>query len=219
MASREALFDRDSSLLVARGLHVLRYESGGARHDHPVAVVKPAAGFEGLIQVISPPGGVEGLLERPGSAVLVRAEDNAKIQIGSSGAARTVRSRRHFDLNRWACCRTAIVTRSARARKRIAHFQCRRLQSRRTQTVRKAHCFSPTCQCAATCRSRRTNGPGAPMRPVASKDWQSWDWAERNSRPKFKFCPDPATRHGRSGQASASLLGRGDEANLLSACG
>ncbi len=82
MTSRDALFDRDSLLLVARGLHVLRYHSGGAGPDHPVALVKPAAGFEGIIQVISAPGDVEGLLERPGAAVLVRAEDNGKIQIG-----------------------------------------------------------------------------------------------------------------------------------------
>ncbi len=82
MAGREALFDRDSSLLVARGLYVLRYESGGASDDHPAALVKPAPGFEKIIQVMSAPGGVEGWLERPGAAVLVRAEDNGKIQIG-----------------------------------------------------------------------------------------------------------------------------------------
>ena len=82
MAGREALFDKDSSLLVARGLYVLRYEFGGTSHDHPVALVKPAAGFEKFIQVISAPGGVEGWLDRPGAAVLVRAEDSGKIQIG-----------------------------------------------------------------------------------------------------------------------------------------
>ena len=82
MVSPEALFDRDSSLLIVRGLYVLRYEAGGASHDHPVAVVRPAAGFERIIQVISAPGGVEGRLERPGAAVLVRAEGSGKIQIG-----------------------------------------------------------------------------------------------------------------------------------------
>jgi hypothetical protein len=82
VASREAICDRDWSLLVARGLYVLRYESGGASLNHPVAVVKPAAGFEGIVQVISTPGGVEGCLEHPGAAVLVRAEDNGKIKIG-----------------------------------------------------------------------------------------------------------------------------------------
>ena len=82
MVSREAPFDRNSSLLISRGLYVLRYEAGGASHNHPVAMVRPAAGFEGIIQVISAPGGVEGRLERPGAAILVRAEDNGKIKIG-----------------------------------------------------------------------------------------------------------------------------------------
>ncbi len=82
MAGREALFDKDSSLVVARGLYVLRYESGGANHDHPVALARPAPGFEQVIQVMSAPGGVDGRLERPGAAVLVRAEDTGKIQIG-----------------------------------------------------------------------------------------------------------------------------------------
>ncbi len=82
MAGREALFDKDSSLVVARGLYVLRYESGGANHDHPVALARPAPGFEKVIQVVSAPGDVEGWLARPGAAVLVRAEDTGKIQIG-----------------------------------------------------------------------------------------------------------------------------------------
>lgn len=82
MASRELSFDRDSSLLVARGLHVLRYEARGDGHDHPVAVVLPATGFEHTIQVISAPGGVQGRLDRPGAAVLIRAEDHGQIKIG-----------------------------------------------------------------------------------------------------------------------------------------
>jgi hypothetical protein len=82
VASREALFDRHSSLHLTRGLYVLRYEGGGASHDYPVAMVKPAPGSEGIIQVIPAPGAVEGWLERPGAAALIRAEDNGKIQIG-----------------------------------------------------------------------------------------------------------------------------------------
>ena len=82
MAGREALFDKNSSLVVARGLYVLRYKSGGTNHDHPVALARPAPGFEKVIQFMSAPGGVDGWLERPGAAVLVRAEDTGKIQIG-----------------------------------------------------------------------------------------------------------------------------------------
>jgi len=81
VTSQETLFDRDSSLLVARGLHVLRYHSGGAGPDYPIALVKPCASFEGVIQVISAPGCAEGVLERPGAAVVVRAEDDGKMQI------------------------------------------------------------------------------------------------------------------------------------------
>jgi hypothetical protein len=82
VASQQTLFDRDSSLLVSCGLHVLRYHSAGAGPDYPVALVRPSASFEGVVQVISAPGCIDGVLERPGAAVVVRAEDNGKIQIG-----------------------------------------------------------------------------------------------------------------------------------------
>ena len=82
MTSREALFDRDSSLFVARGLYILRYERGAADSGHPVAAAAPAPGFEDVIQVISEPGSAEGQLEHPGSVALVRATDNGKLRIG-----------------------------------------------------------------------------------------------------------------------------------------
>ena len=82
MTSPEALFDRDSSLFVARGLYILRYESGAESSEHPIAAAAPAPGFENVIQVISTPGSAEGGLERPGAAVLIRAADNGKLRIG-----------------------------------------------------------------------------------------------------------------------------------------
>ena len=82
MTSPEAVFDRDSSLFVARGLYILRYQSSAASSEHPVAAAAPAPGFEGVIQVISEPGSAEGRLERPGAVVLVRATDNGKLRIG-----------------------------------------------------------------------------------------------------------------------------------------
>ena len=82
MTSSEALFDRDSSLFVARGLYILRYQFGAADSEHPVAAAAPAPGFEGVIQVISEPGSAEGQLEHPGSVALVRAADNGKLRIG-----------------------------------------------------------------------------------------------------------------------------------------
>jgi len=82
VTSREALFDRDSSLFVARGLYILRYQWGAADSEHPVAAAAPAPGFEDVIQVISEPGSAEGQLEHPGSVALVRATDNGKLRIG-----------------------------------------------------------------------------------------------------------------------------------------
>ena len=82
MTSPEGLFDRDSSLFVARGLYILRYQVGAADSEHPVAAAAPAPGFEDVIQVISEPGSAEGQLEHPGSVVLVRAVDNGKLRIG-----------------------------------------------------------------------------------------------------------------------------------------
>jgi hypothetical protein len=82
VTSSEALFDRDSSLFVARGLYILRYQSGAADSEHPVAAAAPAPGFENIIQVISEPGSAEGQLEHPGSVALVHAADNGKLRIG-----------------------------------------------------------------------------------------------------------------------------------------
>jgi hypothetical protein len=79
--SPEALFDRDSSLFVARGLYILRYQFGAADSQHPLAAAAPAPGFEDVIQVLSEPGSAEGQLEHPGSVALVRAADNGKLRI------------------------------------------------------------------------------------------------------------------------------------------
>lgn len=81
MISPEALFDRDSSLFVARGLYILRYQFGAPDSEHPVAAAAAAPGFEDAIQVLSEPGSVEGQLEHPGSVALVRASDNGRLRI------------------------------------------------------------------------------------------------------------------------------------------
>jgi Clostridial hydrophobic W len=78
----ELMFDRDSSLLVAPGLYVLRYESAGDKTVPPTAVVLPAHGSESDIEIISAPGCASGRLEQPGAAILVRAADHGKLQIG-----------------------------------------------------------------------------------------------------------------------------------------
>jgi Clostridial hydrophobic W len=78
----ELVFDRDSSLPVAPGLYVLRYESGGDKSDPPTAVVLPAQGSEADIEIISPPGCASGRLEQPGAALLIRAADHGRLHIG-----------------------------------------------------------------------------------------------------------------------------------------
>src|SRR5271166_950084 len=78
----EQPFDRESSLFVARGLYILRYESRSGSPDHPTALVRPAAGSETEIEVISAPGCDLGRLEQPGAALLVRAADHGRLQIG-----------------------------------------------------------------------------------------------------------------------------------------
>ena len=63
--------------------------SGGGSLDHPTAFVRPAAGSEADIEIISAPGCAAGRLEQPGAALLVRAADQGKLQIGvkKSGAS------------------------------------------------------------------------------------------------------------------------------------
>src|SRR5208337_1869456 len=78
----ELVFDRDSSLLVAPGLYVLRYETGGNKTDPPMAMVLPAPGSEADIEIISAPGCASGRLEQPGAALLIRATDHGRLQIG-----------------------------------------------------------------------------------------------------------------------------------------
>ena len=82
MVKPELVFDRDSSLLLAPGLYVLRYESGGEDSDPPVAMVQPAHGSEADIEIISAPGCASGRLEQPGAALLIRAADHGRLQIG-----------------------------------------------------------------------------------------------------------------------------------------
>ena len=82
MINTGQVFDRESSLFVARGLYVLRYELRSGSLDHPTALVRPAAGSEADIDIISAPGCAAGRLEQPGAALLVRAADHGRLQIG-----------------------------------------------------------------------------------------------------------------------------------------
>ena len=82
MISLESLFDQNSSLFIARGLYDLRYESRDGSRDHPTAMVRAAPGSEADIEIISAPCCVARRLEQPGAALLVRAAEQGKLQIG-----------------------------------------------------------------------------------------------------------------------------------------
>ena len=75
-------FDRDSTLFVARGLYILRYETGPDGYVAPTAFVAPASGFENMIEIIGPPGVPNGRLEGPGAVLFMRASDNASLRVG-----------------------------------------------------------------------------------------------------------------------------------------
>ena len=75
-------FERSSAVALVRGLHVVRYASSAGTKDYPIAVVRPAAGFERSIEIVSAPGMPQGWLDRPGACLVVCAQDAAKLEIG-----------------------------------------------------------------------------------------------------------------------------------------
>lgn len=72
--------ERVSSVVVARGLHVLRYTSAEAS-EAPIALVRPAAGSDGTIEVIGAPGSVPGQLDSPGSCLVVVAHSAGALEV------------------------------------------------------------------------------------------------------------------------------------------
>jgi Clostridial hydrophobic W len=75
-------FERLSAIAVSRGLLVVRYASSGAEKDFPLAVVRPGAECEKLVEIISAPGVTQGYLERPGDSLVVRVHDAARLEVG-----------------------------------------------------------------------------------------------------------------------------------------
>ena len=53
---RAQTVDRESSLFVARGLYVLRYDASGTGLEHPLAIVRAAPGSESSVEIVSAPG-------------------------------------------------------------------------------------------------------------------------------------------------------------------
>jgi hypothetical protein len=219
VTSPKALFDRDSSLFVARGLYILRYQSGAESSEHPVAAAAPAPGFENVIQVISAPGSTEGGLERPGAAVLIRAADNGKLRIGVRRRSSNGSLDAAFKLESVGVSSTRKPRRSIRAQLRCARLQRPKLVLQGMRTALKEPCSWRTYLDAATCRSRRTNGLAVPTRRAASKGWKSSVLARRDSRPKRGCCLVEGTRLGQSGSASAYSVGHEGETSHSSAFG
>ncbi len=74
--------DRESSLFVARGLYVLRYDASATGLEHPLAIVRAAPGHESSVQIVSAPGRAPGQLDGPGAALVIRASEHGNLQIG-----------------------------------------------------------------------------------------------------------------------------------------
>jgi len=77
----DSALDRETSVAVERGLYLLRYVSSPALLSSPVAVARPAPGFESQISIISPPGVVAGFLSGPGASAVLKVEQGARLLI------------------------------------------------------------------------------------------------------------------------------------------
>ena len=66
---------------IARGLHLVRYVAAADAEDCPVAILKPEAPFQRVIEILSEPDAPRGQLNRPGDCLVVRALENARLEI------------------------------------------------------------------------------------------------------------------------------------------
>jgi hypothetical protein len=82
--------ERVSSLVVGRGLFVLRYLSSSDNSGWPVAEIRCSAGSESGIKLISAPGARSNELSAPGACLVVLADSPGALQV-------TVRRRRPGD--------------------------------------------------------------------------------------------------------------------------
>lgn len=82
MSGMDVKFERSSAVAVSRGLLVVRYAASGAVRDFPIAMVRPAATFDRVVEIFSAPGTEQGRLEKPGDCAVVRVHEAAKLEIG-----------------------------------------------------------------------------------------------------------------------------------------
>jgi hypothetical protein len=93
LAQSDTSLERISSILVERGLYVLRYDSCADTMAPPTAFIKKAEGCEATLQIISAPGSIQGELPAPGSCLVVIAEAPGALHI----SMRRQRSQGLFD--------------------------------------------------------------------------------------------------------------------------
>jgi len=66
---------------LARGLHVVRYVSAADPQDCPIATLRPEAPFLRVVELLSEPDAPLGQLTQPGECLVVRALENARLEI------------------------------------------------------------------------------------------------------------------------------------------
>jgi hypothetical protein len=81
LGQSESSAQRTSSVAVDRGLYLVRYVSAQEAANAPIAEVRQAIGSEGAIEIISAPGIPIGKLTRPGSCLVVRAEQAGELTV------------------------------------------------------------------------------------------------------------------------------------------
>ncbi len=81
MAIVEKRDERVSVVPVDRGMHLLRYLSASDATFSPIAEVRQGSGSEGAIEIISAPGVPFSKLARPGSCLVIRAEQAGELVV------------------------------------------------------------------------------------------------------------------------------------------
>jgi len=89
LGQTESGAERTSAVAVERGLYIVRYVSAEDPVHPPMAEICQSAGPEGAIEIISAPGIPFGKLSRPGSCLVVRAEQSGELLIALRSNARS----------------------------------------------------------------------------------------------------------------------------------
>lgn len=111
--------ERSAVLSVERGLYTLTYRHEAAidaRLVPPTGYVSPAEGCEDDVHVISAPGDEAGVLARPGSGLVVLAENDGALTLTVRSATEGGSLAADFDLKRVEASRPAVAVSGSRPR-------------------------------------------------------------------------------------------------------